>query len=432
MKFINTYFNQDLDLHVQSFNLLGFAGMAAGIVVAVVNFVLDTDAVTVILCLSASALAFILLRIAGKKISHRICCRITVFLVFILAFPVLFFNAGGYKSGMPCFFIFAIIFTAIMLEKHARTAALAIEFILYVGCCLAAYYHPGLVNHFEFEIQYVADAITGITVCGVLLLLVVLLHIRIYNLRQTQIRELNRELESRNETLTRYDRMKSDFLAAVAHEVSKPLAVIAASSADTMELLKESPADMNEIIGNHERIEKKVMLIDGIVTDLMDAVAIENGRLSLTRRFVKLSELLKSVCDTVFKQLDANNNRITYEFQPHLPQIWADTARIEQVMTNLISNAVRHTNNGVITVKLTRADKSQAVSVTDNGEGMNEEIARIAFKQYVSSGKDYWRHGIGLYVCRQIILSHGGEIRIDSEKGRGTTVSFTLMEENYE
>ena len=80
----------------------------------------------------------------------------------------------------------------------------------------------------------------------------------------------------------------------------------------------------------------------------------------------------------------------------------------------------------MITVKLTRTDKNQIVGVTDTGEGMDMEMARIALKQYVSTKADYWRHGIGLYICRQIITAHGGDIWIDSEKGRGTTVTVTL------
>jgi signal transduction histidine kinase len=255
-----------------------------------------------------------------------------------------------------------------------------------------------------------------------------------YRVRQLQIDEQSRELAARNETLTQNDRIKSDFLAAVSHEISKPLAVISASSADTIALLEElpaAPASMDEILENHERIEKRVRALDRVISDLMDTVAIETGRLSLSRQSLKLADFMKTVCDAAFKQLDKNGNRLTYDFQPDLPWLWADPERLEQVMTNLISNAVRHTRSGELTVRLTRAGSIQTVSVTDNGEGMDAAAAAVVMKQYAPSVKgDYWRHGIGLFVCRQIITSHGGEIRIDSEPGRGTTISFTLEEES--
>ena len=428
--FKSKYFDPGLDLHVQSFNLLGLAGTAAGIIVAFLSGLSGAGAANTVFCLFASALGTVMLYVAEKKKCHRQCGWVVVIAVFMLAFPALFFTAGGYRSGMPCFFIFAFIFTAIMLEGHERTAALAVEFVLYIACCLIGYYRPETVTHYASESVYVFDVITGVAVSGLLLLSVVLLHLRMYHIRQTQINELNRELEARNETLTRFDKMKSDFLAAVAHEISAPLAVIAASSHDTLCLLKESPMNMTEIRDNHERIEKRVMLIDGIVTDLMDTVAIESGRLPLNRRLVNLSELLTDVCGAFFKQFDKNNNRIAFDLQPGLPQIWADPARIGQVMTNLLSNAVRHTKDGVITVKLSKTGKRHIISVSDDGEGMDAETAKVALKEYVSTRQAHWRHGIGLHVCRQIVLSHGGEIWIDSEKGHGTTVCFALAEES--
>ena len=67
--------------------------------------------------------------------------------------------------------------------------------------------------------------------------------------------------------------------------------------------------------------------------------------------------------------------------------------------------------------------------VRDNGEGMDDEMVRIALRQYVSTKADYWRHGIGLYICRRIVLAHGGDIRIESELGQGTAIYFTLLED---
>ena len=425
------YFDPSLPLEAQTFNLLGLAGFAAGIAVALSSVATNAGAANVALNLAASALALVLLRLTEKKqISRRAGTWVVVVAVFLLAFPVLFFTAGGYRSGMPCFFVFAIIFTAILLEKRERAAALALEFALYAACCLTAYFRPATVTPFPTEFDYAIDVITGITAASILLTAVVLLQIRMYHIRETQIGEQGRELEARNETLMRQDRMKSDFLAAVSHEISKPLAVISASSADTIALLgdlPEAPANMEGILENHERIEKRVSALDRVITDLMDITAIETGRLALSRQLLDLAGLLKSVCDASFKKEDVNNNRLTYDLRPNLPPIWADPARIEQVLANLISNAVRHTKDGEIAVKLTRTGSVLTVSVSDSGEGMDAAIAEVVMKEYAPSVQgDYWRHGFGLMVCRQIITSHGGKIWIDSEAGKGTTVSFTL------
>jgi DNA-binding winged helix-turn-helix (wHTH) protein len=203
-KFIALYFNENLELRVQSFNLLGFAGMAAGLIVALTSLLTDAGAGNVIGNFTASLVAFILLRVTGKKLSYRASCLIIVVGVFMLLFPFMFFTAGGYRSGMPCFFMFALIFTAIMLEgKGERSTALILEFALYAACSLVAYFHPETVTPFPAEFEYVLDVIVGITVSSVLLTAVVLLHLRMHRIRQTQIKELNRELEAQNETLAR-------------------------------------------------------------------------------------------------------------------------------------------------------------------------------------------------------------------------------------
>ena len=94
-----------------------------------------------------------------------------------------------------------------------------------------------------------------------------------------------------------------------------------------------------------------------------------------------------------------------------------------------MSNAIQHTKAGRIRISLYKQDGEQIVVIADNGEGMKEELQEQVFKGYISSDKEYWRHGIGLYVSHQIIEAHGGRIWIESKLGEGTTVTFTLPDE---
>jgi hypothetical protein len=198
-RFFASYFDPSLDIHVQTFHLLAFAGMAAGIIVAVVALMQNAGIIGIFSNFFSSVMAAVLLcLVVKKKISYRTGSWVVVVVVFMLVFPLLFFDMGGYRSGMPSFFIFALLFTAILLDGLGRFVAVAIELILYVVCCLAAYFFPEWVKHFQLESYYVSDVITGIVVSGVLLLLVILLYIRLYRVREAQIRELNRELAARN------------------------------------------------------------------------------------------------------------------------------------------------------------------------------------------------------------------------------------------
>jgi len=400
-----------------------------GLVVAVMSVINGAGMLNIALSLWASVMGILLLYFARKKKKYRLCGWIAVITIFMIGFPIMFFASGGYKGGVPSFFVFAMAASVIILHRPHGAIALAIECILYTGCCLVSYFYPETVTGFPYEINYLSDIITGMIVTGVLLSTVALLCLRLFNAKQALANMLYEEIFEQNKALERYDRMKSEFLAMVAHEVSTPMTTIIASSRDTLDLLTESPINLEEIVENQKRIEARVMTVDGIITDLMDAVAIENGKLSLTLQPLDLSELIEDSCGTHLKHQDVNNNTIVCNFNPNLPRVISDPMRIEQVILNLLSNAVRHTNNGTIEIKLVRKAGMQIVSVTDNGEGIDKETMDNIFDQYVSTKEDFWRHGMGLHVCRLIIEAHGGEIWVDSEKGCGTSVYFSLIEE---
>lgn len=426
-KLARRYFAPELDLQVQTFNLLSFIGMLGGVAIAIMILFTKGTFVDAGLNVLMSVLAFISLRVTEKKRCYHLSSWIAVVVIFLILFPLTTFFCGGYKSGSASTYLVSIIFTTLLLEKWERILALLLEIIIYVGCIFISYYIPS-TNTILTEFFYMTTTVSGLISSSTMVVAVVLLYLRIYRIKQEQIEEFSRELKARNEALIRYDKMKSDFLAIVSHEINTPLAVIAASSGDTLDLLKETPINIREAAENQTVIGKRVKLIGTILKDLTDTVAFENGRISLKRQPLSLCEFLHNICDTQLRQADIRGNRITYDFQPNLPRIWADPLRIEQVMVNLLSNAVQHTKDGIITIKLWREQERQLVSVSDTGGGMDEETVKNALNQYVSTKADYWRHGIGLYICRQILTAHGGEIWIESKKGHGTTVSFYLRE----
>ena len=225
------------------------------------------------------------------------------------------------------------------------------------------------------------------------------------------------------------DNAKSTFLTTVAHEIKNPLSSISLHARDTSELLEEDPLDFSLMQENLRTIEQSVMRIDRIVLDLMDTVSIEQGRLALSLVPSDLGALLHSVEKDFSSHPSPGNNQLILTIQPDLPEISADPERLIQVITNLISNAERHTQNGTITISLSGEPGWQTICVSDTGTGMSEEMRKNALKGYVSADKDYWRHGIGLYVCHQIITAHGGKIWLKSKEGEGTQVFFSLPEE---
>ncbi|NSK78216.1 sensor histidine kinase, partial [Blautia massiliensis (ex Durand et al. 2017)] len=204
-------------------------------------------------------------------------------------------------------------------------------------------------------------------VCGSVLYF----HLKEYNQQQLLLEEQNLRLRS-------LDNAKSTFLTTVAHEIKNPLSSISLHARDTSELLEEEPLDFSLMQENLRTIEQSVMRIDRIVLDLMDTVSIEQGRLALSLVPSDLSGLLHSVKKDYCSHASPKNNQLVLATQSGLPEISADPERLIQVVTNLISNAERHTQNGTITISLTGEPGWQTICVSDTGTGMSEEMRKNA------------------------------------------------------
>lgn len=417
----HSLFSPTLDFRVRLFNILASGGTIISLIMAFLSFgtgswgnVLINFALVVI-----SGGLFLYSYYSGK---YQRCYLITIVLIFLIVFPIMFFTSGGYHGGMPAFFVFAIIFTVLMLEKWRALIVSLLEIVLYMGLCLVAYHFPDSMTPFATEKDRLADVLLAFVSVSIVCGIVLYFHLKEYNQQQILLKEQNQRLRS-------LDNAKSTFLTTVAHEIKNPLNSISLHARDTSELLEEDPLDFSLMQENLRTIEQSVMRIDRIVLDLMDTVSIEQGRLALSLMPSDLGTLLHSVEKDFSSHPSSGNNQLVLTIQPDLPEISADPERLIQVVTNLISNAERHTRNGIITISLSGGPRWQTICVSDTGSGMSEEMQKNALKGYVSADKDYWRHGIGLYVCHQIITAHGGKIWIESEEGKGTRVFFSLPEE---
>ena len=417
-KFAVRFFDRELDFRVRLFNVLAIAGTAISAATLLLNMITAMWASAalsaVLTVLSAGLLIF-----TYKTGKYRVGYLVTIAVIFMLLFPILFFTSGGYRGGMPSMFIFAVLFTVLMLEGKTALFVSVAEILEYIAVSVIGYLNPGLVTWFAAESEMLADILITTTAVAVSCGVVLYLHLREYEAQRVKLAE-------QNDRLKRNDEVKSVFLTTVAHEIKNPLNAINLHARDTFELLDEPNPEIQIMKENQKTIEKMVVRIDRIVVELMDTVAIEQGRLSLDLAPVRLSQLLREAAEKYFGKADTADNKLVLELDDTLPLISADYARIMQVVTNLLSNSLRHTRNGVIVISLKKQNSEQIVSVSDNGTGMSDEIKARAFDGYVSVSDEYWRHGIGLYVSRRIVEAHGGKIWIESEPGRGTAVSFTL------
>jgi len=229
------------------------------------------------------------------------------------------------------------------------------------------------------------------------------------------------------------NRLKSRFLSIVSHELRMPLNVI---SGLTDILLQEGLASGSErcTVGREdlERIYASAQHLDSLICDVLDLTRSEMGRLELECEPLDLSEPLRAVA--AMGQLLAEDKGLGFraEIADSLPSVWGDRARLRQVALNLVSNAIKFTNQGQVTLAATATGGQVRVTVQDTGLGIPPEEQVAIFDEFRQSERTaalgYGGLGLGLAICRRLVELHGGGIGVESsgKEGDGSTFYFTL------
>ena len=163
-----------------------------------------------------------------------------------------------------------------------------------------------------------------------------------------------------------------------------------------------------------------------MVTQILDATRIEEGRMVLDLSSCDLEQLVRETVETYFAVLNKNNNRLALRIPLELPIVEADPSRLKRVFVNLISNALKHTYNGTILIKAETDEGFIKVTVKDTGSGISPEDMPHIWERYYKGKHSETGTGLGLFICKFIIESHGGKIWAESKVGKGTEFIFTL------
>ncbi len=181
----------------------------------------------------------------------------------------------------------------------------------------------------------------------------------------------------------------------------------------------------------YERLTRETQRLQRLVNDLQELSQLESGYLPIDPKAIDLRELLNYVVRRFAdQQLPDAPVQIELKLPPKLPLAQADAERIEQVMVNLLSNALRHTQKGYVRVRAWQEAKKLWVAVEDTGPGIASEDVPHVFDRFWRADRSRDRAsggtGIGLTICRRLIELHGGHIEVESAIGQGSIFRFNL------
>jgi len=236
------------------------------------------------------------------------------------------------------------------------------------------------------------------------------------------------------ERIAEVNRMKSEFISIVSHQLRSPLSnlkwTIEFLMSGRLEEFKEKQIEYFRILKeNTDRMGE-------LVSNLLIVSKIETFKLPFKKKEIFLPDLIKELIFENKSFAEASNVKIKFEFQKKLPKILIDPFQIRQVIENLLNNAIRYIKDrGEVKILLEKKNKNFYFEIKDNGVGIPKEEQKFIFQKFFRS-ENILRYqtqgsGLGLYICKAIIKKMGGKIGFKSEENKGSTFWFTLPVNNH-
>jgi CheY-like chemotaxis protein/nitrogen-specific signal transduction histidine kinase len=243
----------------------------------------------------------------------------------------------------------------------------------------------------------------------------------------TERRRLEKDLRRRAEELSAANRAKEDFLATLSHELRTPLNAMLGWT----RLLRMGKLDTAGMTKALETIERNAHIQEQLIADILDVSRIVTGKLRLELRPIELAPVIEAALDAVRPAAAAKGIHLEAE-SDYQGTVLGDPDRLQQVIWNLVSNAIKFTPaGGRVGVSLCRMGPSAVIRVSDTGEGIAPELLPFIFDRFtqgdVSVTRPHGGLGLGLSIVRHIVESHGGKVQAQSEgHGRGAVFAVHL------
>lgn len=246
---------------------------------------------------------------------------------------------------------------------------------------------------------------------------------------QSEIREreaAQEELRRANERLQELSDVKSRFFTTVSHEVKTPLTAI--KNALSLIRSQRDPGAERQLL---DMVQRNADRLNLIISDMLDMSRVESGVLRIRAESVRLSDLVPPILQSLRDKADDADVELALDVPASLPAVWADRRRVQQVVTDLLANAIRATaRDGKVTISARHVGGRIEVSVEDTGIGLTLEEQRRVFEPFYQVGNSLVGRspgaGLGLTISRDLCRGHGCELKVESAPGVGSRFHFVL------
>ena len=416
------------DLKVRIFRVLGFGGFFVSALVGATNLIIGLPLQNTLICWATALLSLTLILYANRTGRYRVCVNITIVFIFLGVFTLLFLEGGGYKSGMPLYFVMAVVFTAFMVEGREMFVFVTVELCWYSTLCIYAYRHPEIIRVLDNEESLVMDILIALPVVSIILAASMYLQLRLIRKKQEELEQARKEALSASEA-------KTAFLANMSHDIRTPLNTVMSLN----DLIAGRTAS-DEIRGWTDDIRLSCSILLSLINDILDLSRIESGRVRLPEAPYLTVQFLQET-ETAWKGAAKRAGlSFTLEADQSLPSVMTGSLdSIRKIVSNLAGNAVKYTERGGITLRFKAEPAEQGsdgrhiilcFEVEDTGIGIPEKELDQVFLPFergsLSSRLGSDGTGLGLAIVKDLVDAMQGTVSCESREGQGSRFTVRI------
>ncbi|MBR5637171.1 MAG: response regulator [Pseudobutyrivibrio sp.] len=439
--FVKHFFSPDLPTDLILFNIITVISFIGGLLAIPFNAVNGTSPALTIVILVACINDGVCIYMANYRNRLKNATIAVCFTVGIGLFPVMFFLTGGINSGMVCWLSMGIVFIFMLLEGMDFVFMLLTDVAIIVGCFVISYYHPEYVIKLDSTRSVFYDVVQSLLISAFAIGAIIKFQKSIYVNLYKQASINNDDLLEKTLQAKKAERQaqtateaKSSFLANMSHEIRTPINTI--MGMDEMILRETSEKVVEEYALDIKTASQNLL---SLINDILDITKIESGKMGLVNGEYQFMSLMHDVLNNVTLRAKEKGLDIKLNIANDIPcDMFGDDVRIRQVLTNIITNAVKYTPEGYIEISANcKRNFDNTVdlkfSVADTGIGIKQEDIKRMFESFERLEENRNRNiegaGLGMAITQNLLKMMGSTLEVKSTYGKGSTFSFVINQE---